>query len=172
MNVADELRKLQELHQSGGLSDAEFARAKEAILTAAAEPPPPPGATLPPVPFTPAPLSPEAREKQTRQWAMFIHLGLLAGFALPLAGLVLPIVLWQIKKDELPGVDVHGRIACNWIISELIYGVVGGILILACGLGLLILIPLGIVSVVFPIIGGIKANEGVVWKYPLSIKCL
>lgn len=56
--------------------------------------------------------------------------------------------------DELPGVDVHGKSVCNWIISGLIYGVVGGVLCLACGIGLLILIPLAIVCIVFPIIGG------------------
>src|SRR5262245_8985407 len=32
MSVADELRKLQELHGSGALSDEEFARAKQAVL--------------------------------------------------------------------------------------------------------------------------------------------
>jgi uncharacterized Tic20 family protein len=168
MNITDELKKLQDLHQSGGLTDEEYARAKDAILRAAVSVPPPPPAA--PLPYMPPPLTPEARELQTRQWAMFIHLGQLAGFVLPFAGLVLPIVLWQVKKSELPGVDVHGKIVCNWIISELLYGIVGGVLCLACGLGLLILIPLGIAAIVFPIIGGIKANEGAVWPYPLSIK--
>ena len=32
MNIADELRKLQELHQSGALTDQEFAAAKAAVL--------------------------------------------------------------------------------------------------------------------------------------------
>lgn len=70
MNVADELKKVQDLHQCGELSDAEFTRAKEAILRGAASVPPPPPAT--PVPPVATPLSPEAREQQTRQWAMFI----------------------------------------------------------------------------------------------------
>lgn len=35
MNIADELRKLQELHQSGALTDAEFAAAKRAVLSRA-----------------------------------------------------------------------------------------------------------------------------------------
>jgi uncharacterized protein len=29
---------------------------------------------------------------------------------------------------------------------------------------------LGVLSVIFPIIGGIKANQGEVWEYPLSFK--
>jgi len=31
---------------------------------------------------------------------------------------------------------------------------------------------LGVIGVVFPIIGGIKANNGQLWKYPLSIPFL
>ena len=157
MNIADELKKLQDLHASGGLSEAEYARAKDAILNDAATPPPMPA------------LSPDTLELQTRQWAMFIHLGQLAGYAIPIAGLVLPIILWQIKRNELPGVDVHGKNVCNWIISELIYGALGCALIFACWTGLLILIPLGIIGIIFPIIGGLKANNGEIWKYPLSL---
>jgi hypothetical protein len=42
MSLTDELRKLQELHQSGALTDEEFAKAKEALLNAPAPPPGPP----------------------------------------------------------------------------------------------------------------------------------
>src|SRR5262249_11468845 len=113
-------------------------------------------------------LDPVAAEQQTRQWAMFLHLSLLAGFVVPLAGLVLPIVIWQLKKTELPELDVHGKIVVNWIISMIIYGFVSAILILVL-IGIPLLIAVGIVGIVFPIIGGIKANNGEVWKYPLSI---
>src|SRR5262249_20210916 len=41
MNIADELRKLQELHRSGALSDEEFARAKAAVLYSAPSAPGP-----------------------------------------------------------------------------------------------------------------------------------
>ena len=33
-------------------------------------------------------------------------------------------------------------------------------------------LALGIMSIVFPIIGGIKAGEGEVWQYPLSLKLI
>jgi uncharacterized Tic20 family protein len=38
--------------------------------------------------------------------------------------------------------------------------------------GILGVIAVGIMSVVFPIIGGIKANNGELWEYPLTIKFL
>jgi uncharacterized Tic20 family protein len=36
------------------------------------------------------------------------------------------------------------------------------------GFGLLMI--LGVLSIVFPVIAGIKANNGEVWRYPLSIR--
>jgi uncharacterized protein len=109
------------------------------------------------------------KETQTRQWALFLHLSLLAGFVVPLAGLVTPIIIWQLKKNDLPGLDIHGKNVVNWIISDLIYIAIGYILCFVL-IGFPILIALGIVSIVFPIIGGIKANNGEVWKYPLTIR--
>ena len=59
----------------------------------------------------------------------------------------------------------------NWIISEVIYGVLF-VLLAFVFIGFPLLIVLGILGVVFPIIGGIKANDGEAWKYPLSIRFL
>lgn len=110
-----------------------------------------------------------ASDSETRQWAVFLHLSLLAGFVLPGAGFILPIVLWQIKKAELPGIDAHGKVVVNWLISALIYGIACGMLIFVL-LGIPLLGILGLLALIFPIIGAIKANEGIVWSYPLSIR--
>jgi len=123
--------------------------------------------SVPPLP-APAPPPQLDPERSSRQWAMFLHLSLLAGFIVPLAGLVLPIVLWQIKKDQLPGIDEHGKVVASWMVSLLIYAVAAGLLSFLL-IGIPLLIVLGLASVVFPIIGAIKANDGVLWKYPLSI---
>lgn len=110
-------------------------------------------------------------DQETRMWAMILHLSLFAGYIVPLAGLVAPIVIWQVKKEALPGIDIHGKIVVNWIISALIYGLVFGILTLVL-IGIPLLIALGVVAIIFPIVGGIKANNGEVWKYPLTIQFL
>lgn len=152
MNSAEELQKLQQLHQSGALSDEEFAKAKANLLN-------PPG----------GPVAAADPEQQTRQWAMFLHLSQFAGYVLvPMAGLIVPILIWQIKKTELPGLDVHGKIVTNWIISAIIYAIPCAILSFFC-IGIPFLIALAVVAIAFPIIGGIKASNGEVWKYPLSI---
>jgi uncharacterized protein len=152
MNVADELQKLQQLHDSGGISAEEFAQAKAKLLAA-------PAGGLDSL------FGSGDKEQQTRQWAMFLHLSQLAGFVIPVAGLIVPIVIWQIKKAELPGIDAHGKIVMNWIISALLYAIALAVTVVG-----LFLVPVVLVlAIVFPIIGGIKANNGEVWKYPLSI---
>ncbi len=108
-------------------------------------------------------------EKETRTWAMFLHLSLLAGLVVPLGGLIAPIVIWQVKKKDLPGIDVHGKIVVNWIISLIIYVAISIVLVFVL-VGFLLLAVVGVLSIVFPVIGGIKASNGEVWPYPLSIR--
>lgn len=116
-------------------------------------------------------IAPEIESREARQWAMFLHLSMLASFLVPFAGLIAPIVLWQVKKDELPEIDVHGKIVVNWILSWMIYTAVS--LLLVCVIiGIPLLIILGVLGVVFPIIGGLKANNGETWRYPFSIRFL
>jgi uncharacterized Tic20 family protein len=107
---------------------------------------------------------------EARQMAMFLHLSQLAGVVVPGLGLAAPIVIWQMKKEQFPELDTHGKMVTNWIISLLIYFVVASILsVVTCGFGALLFIPIAIVAIVYPIIGGLKARDGVLWKYPLTI---
>lgn len=108
-------------------------------------------------------------DKATREWAMYLHLSLLSGFVILVAGFIAPIIIWQVKKDELPEIDVHGKIVTNWIISSLIYTVVSIFLVFLV-IGIPCLMVLGILNIAYPIIGGLKANQGEVWRYPLSIQ--
>ena len=56
----------------------------------------------------------------------------------------------------------------NWLISVMIYGGVR-VLLSFLLIGIPLLYALGILGLVFPIVGGIKAHSGLAWKYPLSI---
>ncbi len=157
MDFVEELERLNALRKEGALSEDEYAQAKESLLAK----------------NQPA----EKRFQQAAKdlstnantWAMLIHLSQFCAFMLPLAGLIVPIVLWQIKKDESEIIDQHGRIVVNWLITELILSL---IFIPLCFLliGIPLLIALGVVGTVFPIIGAVKANNGEVWKYPCSIR--
>ncbi len=106
-----------------------------------------------------------------RQWGMFLHFSLLAGFIIPFAGLIAPIVIWQMKKAQWPSIDQHGKNVVNWIISGALYGVLFLILSFLV-IGIPLLFALGICSVAFAIIGGIKANNGEIWRYPGALTLL
>jgi uncharacterized protein len=110
----------------------------------------------------------DGSDSESRQWAMAMHFSVLLGFVFPIAGLIVPILIWQLKKNELPWLDIHGKHVANWIISKIIYLFVSALLCVVI-IGVPLLIALGICAVVFPIIGGIKASNGVAWKYPMAI---
>ncbi len=113
----------------------------------------------------------EEASKKEHQRGMFLPLSQLANFVIPIAGLVAPIVIWQIKKDEYPVIDAHGKSALNWLISSAIYALVG-LATFVFLVGFFILLAVVVCGVVFPIIAGIKANNGEVWKYPLTFSFL
>lgn len=106
--------------------------------------------------------------KDTRMWAMFCHLAGLAGFVLPviLSGIIAPLIVWQIKKDDHPFIDEHGKEALNFQISMGIYSLVSLLLIPVFCIGAFLLPAVGIVNLVFLLIAGVKANNGQSYWYP------
>jgi uncharacterized Tic20 family protein len=104
-------------------------------------------------------------EKETRQWCMFMHLSQFAGYIVPIGGIVVPIVMWQLKKDQAPEVDAHGRMIVNALISYFIYIAIALVLCLVL-IGFVLLWVIGLLALIFPIIGAVEASNGRLWKYP------
>lgn len=101
---------------------------------------------------------------------MFLHLSQLTSLILPGLGIAAPILIWQIQKTQFPELDRHGKMVTNWLISLLIYVVAAFVASAAtCGIGMILFVPIALVGIIFPIIGGIKANTGIFWNYPLTI---
>ena len=107
--------------------------------------------------------------KEERQWAMFCHLAALAGFVIPFGNIIGPLILWVLKKDESSYIDYHGKESVNFQISISIYVVISLILILVL-VGIVLLAGIGIMSIVFLVIAALKANDGVYFSYPLTIR--
>jgi len=107
--------------------------------------------------------------KEARMWATLLHLSLLAGLLIPFGGLVVPVVIYFLKKEQFPSLEPHWYVVLNWILSSLIYAVIFSILIIIL-IGIPLLWALALLFLIFPIIGAIKANDGEVWPYPLSIR--
>ena len=107
--------------------------------------------------------------KELKTWSLILHLSQLAGIVIPLGGLIVPVVIYILKKDDIPGLRPHWYVVINWILSVLIYAVICFVLTFVI-IGIFLFWALALVCLVFPIIGAIKANDGEVWSYPLSIQ--
>lgn len=107
-----------------------------------------------------------------RTWCVACHLSALAGFVIPGFGHILgPLLVWLIKHGESSEINAHGKEALNFQISMLIYNLVSGVLCLVL-IGFALLALLHILNVVFVIIAALKASEGQMYRYPLTIRLI
>ncbi len=104
-------------------------------------------------------------------FGMLLHLAAFINLVIPFAGLVLQIVMWATNKKDSAVIDAHGKNALNWFISFLIYLIISIVLCFAL-IGIPMLLALLLLELVFPIMAAVKANNGTVWRYPLSIRFL
>ncbi len=110
--------------------------------------------------------------KDARTWGMACHLMALAGFVLPIVGIVVgPLVVWMLKRDEDPFIDDQGKEAVNFQITMLIAFVVCFFLMFVV-IGAFLMPLVGLADLIFTIIGAMKANEGVKYRYPFAIRFL
>jgi len=109
---------------------------------------------------------------QERLWNTLCHLTALVLFiGIPFGNILGPLVIWLLKRNDMPSVDSHGKEALNFQISMTIYSLVAGLLILLF-IGIPILILLGIADLILTIIASIKANNGEPYSYPMAIRFL
>lgn len=131
----------------------------------ASMPPSPPPSMPPPMPPWPV------VSQDDRTLAMLCHL--LAIFT----GFLGPLVLWLVKKDSSPFVDLHGREALNFQLTLLLVSVCATALVftlfLAFFVGILLLPALFLISVgaiVLEIMAALAAQRGDCYHYPCSIR--
>ena len=104
---------------------------------------------------------------------MFAHLGALSGYVGVGFGFIVgPLVVWLIKRNDYPLVDDQGKEVLNFQITMLIASVICVPLILLCGIGVVLLIARGIINLICTIMGAIKANEGVAYRYPFALRLI
>jgi len=137
---------------------------------------PPPINPPPPATPTGAPTPPSSPESQARMWNMLCHLSALAGFVIPFGNILGPLIVWQIKKNEFPSVEIHGKAALNFQITVAIAalaGIVVAVVLSFFCVGYLlfpVVMLIGLAGLVFAVIAGIKANNGEDYKYPWSLE--
>jgi|APGre2960657444_1045066.scaffolds.fasta_scaffold10795_2 hypothetical protein len=100
------------------------------------------------------------------------NLGLIM-HVLSIVGLSLigPLIVWLIKKDESAFINLQGRELLNFQLSILIYALICVPLCFIL-IGIPMLFVIGIASLILTIIGLVKATEGKIYRFPLTIRML
>ncbi|MGK0377085.1 DUF4870 domain-containing protein [Patiriisocius sp. Uisw_017] len=99
-------------------------------------------------------------KKEGRQLLVITHLLQLLTYVTGFGGLIAPLVKWATKKDEIQGMDLHGKQIINFQITLIIMALVSIPMILLLGLGILMLIFLCFIGFVMPMVNAIKASNG------------
>jgi len=114
--------------------------------------------------------NPIEMNKDARLWGMLAHLSALVGL-LGIPPIVGPLVVWLIKKNEFAFVDDQGKEALNFQITMFIALLIGFATV-CIGIGFVIVGVVGIVDLIFAIIGAVKANNGERYRYPFAIRLI
>lgn len=142
-------------------------------------------------------LDQDSREEEIRPWnmdinsfCMLMHLSQFASSVFPLAGIIMPILMWQQFKKQSTIVDENGKQLVNFMLTSVVTGIVSAIVIAVIALGLFantraeqsgftllwaivilfLVIGLGIAYVIFIIRAAIQSYNGYIGTYPLTIK--
>jgi uncharacterized protein len=106
---------------------------------------------------------------EERTLAAITHLSGLSGYIIPFGGVLVPIIIWIVKSES----RVISSIAKQAVLLNLVVfllAIVGIILLFT-----VILIPVvfvlavvvGVGAIVLPIVGALKANQGIYYRYPV-----
>jgi uncharacterized protein len=115
----------------------------------------------------PGPVTPTETD---RTCAMLAHLSALAGLVVWLVGCVLgPLAVWISRRDQSSFVAEHAREALNFNITVVLAALVCMLLMLVF-VGFILGAALFIAWLVLTLIAAIKASEGAIYRYPVSLR--
>jgi uncharacterized Tic20 family protein len=119
---------------------------------------------------------------EDRTYSALLHASVLAHTVIPIVSILIPIIMWNMKKKDSPFIADHGREAVNFQISLLLYSLILPIIAIPIGLLLLVVgvavtVP---VALIFPYILGlvgmilavIACNRGELFRYPMTLRFL
>jgi uncharacterized Tic20 family protein len=128
----------------------------------------------------------------SNSFCMLMHLSQFASSVFPLAGIIMPIVMWQQFKKDSNVIHENGKQIMNFMLTTFLVGIVftlgivavvmtlytnassdqGEATFSAMGIVTILLFAAGfsIAYVVFIILASIKAYNGQLGKYPLTIR--
>ncbi|MBI4098603.1 MAG: DUF4870 domain-containing protein [Candidatus Magasanikbacteria bacterium] len=126
-----------------------------------------------------------SKEAHGHTWAMVCHLATFAGWIIPFGNILGPLVAWLAEREEHPHINDQGKEAVNFNISVTIYSIILGIVavagfvaalatnMIASLLGLIALIGVIVLlffHFIFTLIAAYRAQHGIKYRYPLTIR--
>jgi uncharacterized protein len=139
--------------------------------------------SVPPESVVPPPSDTSDVPAQERTWAMAAHLSALLGALISsphgggFACFIGPLIIWLVKKDSMPFVNDQAKEALNFNISVAMATLALLLLsFLTFGIGFIIAIPMWVVIgvgwLVLTIIAAVKANDGLRYRYPFTLRLI
>ena len=105
-------------------------------------------------------------EKDEKTFAMLAHI-------LGIVVLIGPLVIWAIKKDESPFVNDQGKESIAFqlvmLIGFVVVMVLSQIPVVQCFTPLL-WAALCLTNIILVVMAGLKANEGIAYRYPIALR--
>ena len=95
-------------------------------------------------------------------WALLAHISY---FVLGVFG---PLIIWLVKREESAFVEDQAKEALNFQLSVLIVSFVCAVTV--CLIPVTIVVAIG--GIVYSIIGGIQAYDGIAYRYPYTFRII
>lgn len=122
-------------------------------------------------PALPPPIPAAAPTKDERTWGLIAHVSQFVTFV-GVPGFLGPLVVYFLKSES-PFVRRHAKQSLWFNVGLWVIGAAAGIFaFLTCGLGVVVALPvalvLAVLGIIYPIVAGIRANEGGEYRYPIT----
>ncbi len=106
---------------------------------------------------------------EERGLAACTHLSGLAGYVVPLGGVIVPIIIWIVKSESpvIVGIAKQALLLNLIVFGLFVATALLWITIILIPFVILFWIALSVVALALPIAGAIKANQGDYYRYPL-----
>ncbi|SCG14749.1 hypothetical protein GA0070610_0964 [Micromonospora echinofusca] len=86
-----------------------------------------------------------------------------------LLGWLAPLIALMARGQQSPTARAHAVAALNFQLTWTIVGVLSWVVtLITCGVLFFVPMLVWLVPLIFGIIGGVKANEGVLYRYPMT----
>ncbi len=116
---------------------------------------------------------------EERNWALASHIVSLLGYFIGFGEFIGPLIIWMVKRNESSFVAHHAKESLNFSLTQMLLlfislAVFLPLCLIVIGIPLLIfsVSVLFIWHVVAAIIGAVRAGEGELYYYPLTIRFL